>query len=263
MKRKRVLAELRPTTLAALVGQDALKDTLERQLESGRLPHLFVIGGPTGSGKTTLARILARRIDGFTQELNAANTNGVDDMRRLVESMQYKPLPPHKSRTVILDEAHQLTVPAQNVLLTEVEDAPEHVFYIFCTSNPGKLIAPLRRRAFLVTPQPLDAANVSRLRPLGPAAQREQLRDARGTHQPIDPSDALHQDHEHGDVLRLVSVPVLREPPACILLAAYHAPDPIGREIAGPPNPIIVIETHHKHHWLSGGSSTLLHWKEI
>ena len=177
MTTDRVLAlSLRPTRLDDLVGQDNVRKLLKEQLESGRVPHFFILAGPVGSGKTTLARILARTLQSPTrrepvpdgpnydiQEINAANRNGVDDVRDLVAKMRYRPVAPSTAKVVILDEAHQLTNPAQNALITETEDVPDHVFYIFCTSNVSKIISALKSRAFIIQPLPLDTVSTRQL----------------------------------------------------------------------------------------------------
>lgn len=187
----RVLSlSMRPRAFSELVGQDAMLASLEAQFSSGRVPHFFIMAGPVGCGKTTLARLVAlalqcpdvnafaepagggggggrlpwaqyRRLD--IREINAANKNGVDDARELIETMRFVPIAPSRAKVVILDEAHQLSTAAQNALLTETEDVSKHVYYIFSTSQPNKLLPALRRRAYVVTPKLLDMDATRRL----------------------------------------------------------------------------------------------------
>ena len=161
----RVLAlSMRPKELCQLVGQHEVVESISKQMSSGRVPHFFIISGPVGSGKTTLARIIGNEIGSASiQEINAANKTGVDDVRDLVEKMRYKPVYPARNKVIIMDEAHQLSNAAQNALLTEVEDVSDHVFYIFCTSALNKLIPGLRRRAFHINPEPLSNEEVHKL----------------------------------------------------------------------------------------------------
>lgn len=182
----RVLSlSLRPKTIGDCVGQENMTILLENQFNSGRIPHFFIIHGPIGSGKTTLARILGlalqmdpaegekrlhlseetwanyRRYE--IREVNAANTNGIDDIRAIIEGMRYKPIAPSRARIVIMDEAHQITAPAQNTLLTETEDVANHVYYIFCTSNLTKIIPALQRRAYIINTSPLTTPDITAL----------------------------------------------------------------------------------------------------
>jgi type II secretory pathway predicted ATPase ExeA len=183
-KTDRVLSEqMRPTSMEGLVGLDAQVYALKKQFSTGRIPHFFILSGPIGSGKTTLAKILSlelvrkgsggrdafseekshdvshltnvRRGDAF-REINAADKNGIDEIRAVIESMRFQPMPPSKSKVVVFDEAHQLTVPAQNALLTVTEDAPKHAYYIFCTTSINKILIALRRRAYVVNTSSLD-----------------------------------------------------------------------------------------------------------
>lgn len=169
---------MRPHCLSDLIGQDHLIELLKNQFSSGRIPHFYIIEGPVGVGKTTIARIIALCLQtkekDFSNtldwkhlkryeiiEINAANKNGVDDIRQLSEMVKYKPVPPSLSRVIILDEAHQLTNAAQNALITDTEDTLEHVFYIFCTSTINKIIPALKRRACILSPRLLNAESIS------------------------------------------------------------------------------------------------------
>jgi MoxR-like ATPase len=182
----RVLSlSLRPGALQDYLGQDDLVILLENQFVSGRIPHFYILHGPVGSGKTTLARILALALQldpalgearlqptesdwkaykkYEIREINAANQNGIDDIRAMIESMRYKPIAPSRARIVIMDEAHQITSAAQNTLLTETEDVDSHIYYIFCTSNISKIIPALQRRAYIMTPKPLNESSIRSL----------------------------------------------------------------------------------------------------
>ncbi len=169
-KKSRVLAlSMRPGVLDKLIGQDEWISSIQSQFQTGRVPHFYILSGPVGCGKTTMSRILALMFQEGTlenykkydiRELNAANQTGVDDMRNVIESMRYQPIAPSKAKVVIFDEAHQLSVAAQNVLITETEDVKPHVFYIFCTSIPNKIIDALKRRAFHITPKPLNPEGI-------------------------------------------------------------------------------------------------------
>jgi DNA polymerase-3 subunit gamma/tau len=134
MSTDRVLSlSMRPKLLEELCRKETeLVISLENQFSTGRIPHFYILHGPIGSGKTTFARILAmalqlgpKEVAPFNippeiwekykddiKEINAANQNGVDDVRALIETMKYMPIAPSKAKVVILDEAHQLTTAA-------------------------------------------------------------------------------------------------------------------------------------------------------
>ena len=170
---------MRPKTLAEIVGQKTLVKTLVNQFHN-RLPHFFILYGEVGSGKTTLARMISLAIqlgknvseiveDDWSKyrtfeikEVNAANNNGIDFVRGIIDSMKYKPIN-SKAKIVIFDEAHQLTQSSQNALLTETEDVSEHVFYIFCTSELGCFVDGLSRRGTWFCTQPLKDGEIAAL----------------------------------------------------------------------------------------------------
>lgn len=158
MAEGRVLSEqMRPRCLEDVVGQDAQVASLNKQFSSGRVPHFFIFSGASGSGKTTMAKIVAHKMLSFAEvrEINASDKNGIDDVRNIIESMRYQPMPPYKAKVVLFDEAHQLTSPAQNALLTATEDAPKYAYYMFCTTAKHKILPALQRRAYIINTRPL------------------------------------------------------------------------------------------------------------
>lgn len=178
MTTKVLSVSMRPNKLDDIIGQDDIIKLIKSQFESGRVPHFFLIVGVPGSGKTSLARIIAMmlqtenplkdKIDTSIskydiKEINASDKNGVDDVRELLENIRYKPLAPSLNKVVIFDEAHQLTTQAQNALLKDTEDAPEHVYFIFCTSNDSKILATLKRRAYIINTHGINQESIHKL----------------------------------------------------------------------------------------------------
>jgi len=164
----RVLArKYRPTDFNTLIGQDALVRTLTNAIESGRLAHAFMLTGVRGVGKTTTARIIARALNcigpdgqgGETaepcgvcenctaiaedrhvdvMEMDAASRTGVDDIREIIEGVRYKPVSA-RYKVYIIDEVHMLSKNAFNALLKTLEEPPEHVKFIFATTEIRKV----------------------------------------------------------------------------------------------------------------------------
>lgn len=116
--------------------------------DKNKCPHVFLFHGPTGCGKTTLARILGTELGAKGQdlrEMDFADFRGIDAVREIKRAFQYKPLG-SACRFWIIDECHKMTTDAQNAFLKDLEDTPKHVFIALCTSEPAKLIPTLRGR---------------------------------------------------------------------------------------------------------------------
>jgi len=157
----------RPTSFEGLIGQEAMVRTLSNAIASGRLAHAFVLTGVRGIGKTTTARIIARVLNCIGEdgnggptvspcgvcehckaiaedrhvdvlEMDAASRTGVDDIRELIESVRYRPTSA-RYKVYIIDEVHMLSKNAFNALLKTLEEPPEHVKFIFATTEIRKI----------------------------------------------------------------------------------------------------------------------------
>ncbi len=163
----------RPGRLADVVGQEHVTEPLARALANDRVHHAYLLAGPRGCGKTSTARILARSLNcaqgptpdpcGECQsctdlapngpgsidviELDAASHGGVDDTRELRERAMFAPVS-SRYKVYIVDEAHMVTTAGFNALLKLVEEPPDHVRFIFATTEADKVIPTIRSRTF-------------------------------------------------------------------------------------------------------------------
>ncbi|GAA3559049.1 DNA polymerase III subunit gamma and tau [Amycolatopsis ultiminotia] len=161
----------RPATFAEVVGQEHVTEPLRTALAAGRINHAYLFSGPRGCGKTSSARIMARSLncaEGPTPdpcgkcnscialapegpgsvdvtELDAASHGGVDDARELRDKAFYAPAE-SRYRVFIIDEAHMVTTQGFNALLKIVEEPPEHLIFIFATTEPDKVLTTIRSR---------------------------------------------------------------------------------------------------------------------
>jgi len=180
----------RPQTFSELTGQEHVSRTLQNAIDSGRVAHAFLFTGARGVGKTSTARILAKTLNceqGVTHEpcnvcplcieitkgtstdvfeIDGASNTGVDDIRELRDNIKY--LPSHsRYKIFIIDEVHMLSTNAFNALLKTLEEPPEHVKFIFATTEPHKLPITILSRC-----QRFDFKRVSVTRIVGRLRQR-------------------------------------------------------------------------------------------
>ncbi len=164
-----IARKYRPQSFADLIGQEHVKTTIENAITSGRIAHGYIFSGHRGTGKTTVARILARCLNcekGPTPvpcgvcascveiaqggavdviEIDAASNRGINEMRELRESVRFRPAR-DRFKVFIVDEAHQITSEAFNALLKTLEEPPEWVVFVLCTTEAHKIPSTISSR---------------------------------------------------------------------------------------------------------------------
>src|SRR5881392_3758893 len=159
----------RPQDFDEVVGQEAVVRTLKNAITSGQVRQAYLFAGPRGTGKTSMARILAKSLncvqgptaepDGTCSvclgiaagtsldviEMDAASQRGIDDIREIRDRVVLQPVE-GRSKVYILDEAHQLTDAAWNALLKLIEEPPPHLLFVFCTTELQKVLPTVRSR---------------------------------------------------------------------------------------------------------------------
>ena len=138
----------RPNTLAEIEGNREIVITLRGMFKKNEIPHSMLFHGPTGCGKTTLARIVAKELgcaENNLIEIDTAQFRGIDTVRDLRKNIQYTPLG-GGIRVYIIDEVHKMTGDAQNAFLKILEDTPKHIYFILCTTDPQSLLPTIKGR---------------------------------------------------------------------------------------------------------------------
>lgn len=156
----------RPDKLSDIFGNEDTIVSLETYLDGTKeMPQALLFQGPTGCGKTTMARIVGKELEIGGQdlmEIDSGQFRGIDTIREIRKQSTYRPLSGDK-RMWIIDECHKLSNDAQNALLKILEDTPKGVYFILCTTEPNKLISTILNRCVQYTVKPLDHRDMFKL----------------------------------------------------------------------------------------------------
>lgn len=139
----------RPKTLKGVVGQEGAVSSLQRLIDKGKIPHCILLSGPSGVGKTTIARIIKELLacgDGDFLEINCADFKGIEMVRDIRRSANLSPMG-GDARVWLIDECHMLTKDAQNAFLKLLEDTPSHTYFLLATTDPQKLLKTILTRS--------------------------------------------------------------------------------------------------------------------
>lgn len=154
-EQKSLILKYRPTLFDELIGHDAPVRALQRHMASDTHSHSYLLTGPSGIGKTTIARLIAHEFNAELMEIDAAEYSGVDDMRNLKSMSEHRALTGIGRRMILVDEIHSLSRSAFQALLKILEEPPDHLFFALCTTEFAKVPETIIQRCYHVVLRPV------------------------------------------------------------------------------------------------------------
>jgi DNA polymerase-3 subunit gamma/tau len=148
----------RPQIFDKIIGQDIVVNALKESFANNEVPHVFLFTGNSGVGKTTIARVIANKLQCDIIEVDAASFTGIDDARMIADNLKFRSLSGNGKKFLILDECHMLSKSAWNSWLKLIEEPPEHVYICFCTTELSKVPKTIQTRChkYLLKDIPVD-----------------------------------------------------------------------------------------------------------